>query len=140
LNPYNNNNNNNDDDNNNSNSNNNRRLLINQIAIFGILFGIILIISLLLPFPISLAAIFGLLVLRNMYRRRVMMKRMSNMSEAGSIFGSTSPNVSSSSNSRSSNSNNNSSLKYSCISCGAEHREVVCPKCASNMKKVIFDN
>ncbi|MFL6422395.1 MAG: hypothetical protein ACJ71R_02250 [Nitrososphaeraceae archaeon] len=85
MNPYNNNNN----DDNNSNSNNNKRLLINQIALFGILFGIILIISLLLPFPISLAAIFGVLVLRNMHRRKLMMKRTSHMSEAGSIFGST---------------------------------------------------
>jgi hypothetical protein len=117
--PYNNNNNNDDVDNNNTNSNNNKRLLINQIALYGTLFGIILIISLLVPFPISLLAIFLLLVLRNMYRSKLLMKRMSNMGEAGSIFGSTSPNVSSSSNS-----NNSLSLKYFCLRCGAEHKEV----------------
>jgi hypothetical protein len=66
------------------------------------------------------------------------MKRMSNMGEAGSIFGSTSPNVSSSSNS---NNNTSLSLRYSCISCGAEHKEVLaCPNRTSKIKKMVFDN
>jgi hypothetical protein len=137
MNPNNNNDYDNSNNNNNSNSNNNKRLLINQIAGYEILFGIILIISLLLPFPISLLAILAVFVLRNAYRRKLMMKRISNMSEVGSVFGSTYANVSSSSNS---NSNNSLSLKYYCLSCGAEHKKVLCPKCASNMKKVVFDN
>jgi hypothetical protein len=114
-------------------NNNNKQFFINQIALFGILFVIILAISLLLPFPISLVAIFGVLILRNMYWRRSMIRRMSHMSEAGGMVGST-PSM------FSSNSNNGSSLKYYCISCGAEHKEAACPKCASKMKKVVFDD
>jgi rubrerythrin len=30
----------------------------------------------------------------------------------------------------------NSSLKYYCMSCGTEHRQIVCPKCGSKMKRI----
>ena len=62
-----------------------------------------------------------------------MMKRISYTSEAAGMFGSTSSMFSSSSSN--SNSNNGSSLKYYCISCGAEHK-----KAGSKMKKVGFDD
>ena len=117
-------------------NNNNKQFFINQLVWIGISFGIILIISLLLPFPISLVAIFGIFILRNMYRRRSMMKRISYTTEAAGMFGSTSSMFSSSS----SNINNGSSLKYYCIRCGGEYKEAVYPKCASKMKKVGFDD
>ena len=64
-----------------------------------------------------------------------MMKRMSHTSGAAEMFGSTSSMFSSSNNT------NGSSLKYYCISCGAEYKEAEykeaeCPRCASKMKKV----
>jgi hypothetical protein len=114
-------------------SNNNRLLLINQIALFRILFGIILIISLLLPFPVSLTGI--LVVSRNMYRRSSVIKRMNHISEAWGTFRSTPSNFSGSRNS-----NNSSSLKHYCISCVAEHKEAACPTCASKIKKMVFDD
>jgi hypothetical protein len=119
----------------NSNNNNKQQFFVSQIALFGILFGIVLIISLLLPFPVSLVAILGVFVLRNMYKRRLMMKRMSNISEAGGMFGSMPWNFSSSSNS-----DDGSSLKYRCTNCEAEHKKVACPKCTSQIKKAIFDD
>jgi cell division protein FtsW (lipid II flippase) len=116
-------------------NNNNKQFFINQLVWIGISFGIILIISLLLPFPISVVAIFGIFILSNVYRR-LMMKRMSGTSGAGRIFGSTPWIFNSSSNSN----NNASSLKYYyyCISCGAQHKEAECPECGSKMKKVKF--
>jgi hypothetical protein len=60
-----------------------------------------------------------------------MMKRMSHTSGAAEIFGST-PSMFSSS----SNNTNGSSLKYYCISCGAEYKEAECHRCASKKKKV----
>ena len=33
-------------------------------------------------------------------------------------------------------SDNNRGLKYYCMSCGKEHREITCPYCGSKMKKV----
>ena len=34
------------------------------------------------------------------------------------------------------NTSNASSLKYYCMSCGTQHKEVACPKCGSKMKRV----
>ena len=113
-------------------NNNNKQFFINQIVWIGIYFGIILAISLLLPFPISLVAIFGVFILRNMYMRRSMMKRMSRTSGAAGMFGSMSSMF------NSSNNDNGSSLKYYCISCETRHKKAVCPKCGSKMKKVGF--
>jgi len=31
---------------------------------------------------------------------------------------------------------NSSSLKYYCMRCGTQHRQVECPKCGSKMKRV----
>jgi hypothetical protein len=108
--------------------NNNKQFILNQLLWVGISFAISLAISLLLPFPVSLAAIFGVFILLNMYMRRIMMRRMSGPGATG-ISGSMSPMFSS---------NNSSSLKYYCISCGTQHKEIACPICGSKMKKVGF--
>ncbi len=63
-----------------------------------------------------------------------MMKRMSDTSGAAEMFSSTPSMFNSSGNSN----NNGSSLKYYCISCGAQHKEAECPKCGSKVKKVGF--
>ena len=36
----------------------------------------------------------------------------------------------------SSMSGNNQGLKYYCMGCGKEHREIACPNCGSKMKRV----
>jgi hypothetical protein len=105
-------------------NNNNKQFLVNQIVWIGISFGISLAISFVLPFPVSLVAIFGVFILLNMYLRRVMVKRVGSM-EGGATFGSMF------------NANqNSSSLKYYCMSCGTEHRKIACPKCGSKMKRI----
>ena len=113
-------------------NNNNRQFLTNQLLWIGISFGISLALSLLLPFPISLAAIFGVFILLNMYMRRIMMKRMGRMSGRAGMFGSMSSALSGGT------SNNGSSLMYYCMSCGKEHKEIACPNCGSKMKRVGF--
>jgi rubrerythrin len=30
----------------------------------------------------------------------------------------------------------NSSLKYYCMNCGTQHRQIACPNCSSKMKRV----
>ena len=103
--------------------NNNTRYLLNQLIWLGISFGISLTISFLLPFPISLAVIFGVFILLNMHMRRLILKRMN------AIGGSMSSML---------NTSINSSLKYYCILCGKrkQHKEAQCPKCGSKMKRV----
>jgi hypothetical protein len=104
--------------------NNNKQFLLNQLVLIGISFGISLAISFVLPFPISLVAIFGVFILLNMYMRRVTVKKIGSMGGGamfGSMFGA---------------SQNSSSLKYYCMGYGTEHRQIACPNCSSKMKRV----
>lgn len=113
----------------NANNNGNKQFLLNQIVRLGIFLGISLIISVLVPFPISLVAIIGVFSLLNLlYMRRRMVKRMG-MGMRGGISGSTS-------SSSSSPSMFGDTLKYYCMSCGTEHKQASCPRCDSRMKRV----
>jgi hypothetical protein len=115
-----------------SNYNNNAQFFLNVIMWLGISLGISLTISLLLPFPISLVAIIGMFILLNLYLGRRMMQRMGMTGRrGGGMFSSMS-----SSSFSSSMVVDSSSLKYSCMSCGTEHKDVSCPNCGSKMKKV----
>jgi hypothetical protein len=106
-------------------NNNNKLFILNQLVWIGISFGISITISMIVPFPISLVAIFGVfIIMLNMYMRRIMIKRMGGKG-GGILFGS-----------MFNGSQNSSSLKYYCMSCGTQHRNVECPKCGSKMKRV----
>jgi predicted alpha/beta hydrolase len=50
--------------------NNNKQLVLNQLVWIGISFGISITISMLVPFPVSLFAIFGVFIMLNIYMRR----------------------------------------------------------------------
>jgi len=54
------------------------------------------------------------------------MKRYGGMGRIKDMFGSISSPMS----------DNNQGLKYYCMSCGKEHREIACPNCGSKMKRV----
>jgi hypothetical protein len=98
--------------------------LIRQLVWLGIWLAISLGISMILPFPISLVVIMGFFILLNMYRRKTIMKRMSVGADIGTgIFSS-------------GNATGGIPLKYYCMSCGTPHREAVCLKCGSKMKRV----
>ncbi|HET7148179.1 MAG TPA: hypothetical protein VFI73_06725 [Candidatus Nitrosopolaris sp.] len=103
---------------------NNRLFLLNQLVWIGISFGISITISMLVSFPISLVAIFGVFIILNMYMRRIVIKRMGGQGGRaifGSMFG---------------GGQNSSSLKYYCMSCGTQHRQIACLNCGSKMKRV----
>jgi hypothetical protein len=85
------------------------------IAIY---FAISLAISIIIPFPFSLVAIIGVVLLLSFYVRKRMMRRMGFGMGNFSMFGSA------------------SSVNYYCMSCGTKHNEVACPKCGSKMKRV----
>lgn len=102
--------------------NNNKQIVINQLVWIGISFGISITISMLVPFPVSLIAIFGVFIMLNLYMRRIMIKKMGGIGAGatfGSMFGT-----------------QNTSLKYYCMSCGTQHRHIACPNCGSKMKRV----
>lgn len=98
----------------------NKQFLINQLIWIGISLGISIAISVILPFPISLVAIIGIFIFLSMYMRKIMMKRMS----TGKGLGIFNPGIGS------------GRLKYYCMTCGAQHSELSCPKCGSKMKRV----
>jgi len=108
-----------------SNYNNSTQFFLNVMIWLGVSLGISLTISLLLPFPISLVTIIGVFILLNLYMRRRMMQRM--RMRGGRVF---------SSMSSSSPMTEDNSLKYYCMSCGTQHKEISCPNCGSKMKKV----
>jgi ribosomal protein L44E len=107
----------------------NRHFFANQLIVMAISFGISIVISIIIPFPISLAVIVGVFILLNFYMRNRMMRKMGMGTAGRGIFNSMSSSGAGSSN---------SSLKYYCMSCGTQHTRADCPNCGSRMKKVEF--
>src|ERR671933_1579013 len=97
--------------------NNNKQFLMNQMMWFAISIAISITISILLPFPISLVTIMGVFILLNFYMRNRMMRKMGIGS--GMLFGSMSSN----------SMFGHSAVRYYCMSCGTQHKQVSCPKC-----------
>lgn len=93
-----------------------------QLAWIGISLVISLALSILLPFPVNLIAIFGVFIGLSYYQRRRLLRRMgSNDGHVG--FMSPGPDGFS------------GGVNYYCMSCGVKHRESFCPKCGSKMKR-----
>ena len=109
---------------NNMSSNNNKQFAFNQLIWIVISIGISLAISRLLPFPISIVAIVGVFIALGYYMRK---RTMGKMGLRGGLTGM------SSSTSRAPG---NNSLKYYCMGCGTEHKQIECPKCGSKLKRV----
>jgi hypothetical protein len=106
-------------------NNNNTQFFLSVMIWLGISLGISLNISLLLPFPISLVVIIGIFILLNFYMRRRLMQRM--RMSGGGMFSSMPSSLTV---------GDSSSLKYSCMNCGIQHKDISCPNCGSKMKKV----
>jgi hypothetical protein len=103
---------------------NNRFYLGNMLMWMGIYMGLSLVISFVLPFPISLLAVFMAIIGINYLRARYIIKEMG-ITDIRQIFKSSSaPQI------------GYQPLKYYCMTCGTEHRENSCPKCGSKMTRV----
>jgi len=87
--------------------------------------GIILVF--LLPFPFDFISVAGLFVLMTYLRGMREMKRFGRPGGIRDLFGSFSSSMSG---------NQSRPLKYYCMGCGKEHREIVCPNCGSKAKRV----
>ena len=89
--------------------------------------GISLLLIFLLPFPYDFISVLGLLVMVNYVRYRSVMKRYKSTGGVKNMFDSISSGTDSSTE---------IPLRYFCMSCGKEHREIACPNCGSKMKKI----
>jgi predicted RNA-binding Zn-ribbon protein involved in translation (DUF1610 family) len=76
----------------------------------------------------DLAPVLGLFILINFLRSRSILKRYGGTGGIKDLFGSLSSSMSRNDQSR--------LLKYYCINCGKEHREIACPNCGSKMKRI----
>jgi hypothetical protein len=106
---------------------NKTQFFFNIVIWLGISLGISLTISLLLPFPMSLVVIIAVFVLLNFYMRRKLMQRTrprerGRFSSVSSTF----------------TAEESPSLKYSCMNCGTQHKDISCPNCGSKIKKVVY--
>jgi hypothetical protein len=122
---------------------NKKQLAIYQLKWTAIYMAVTVAIMLFLPFPADfIVALFAFLVL-SWFRRNQLFRKLAGDPKRNSIDSSTDfksikdffRSISSSEVS-SSTDNDYGSVKYYCMKCGNEHREITCPKCGSKMKKV----
>jgi hypothetical protein len=112
---------------NNDNDGDNKRYRNRQLVWLGIYTGIGLAIVFLLPFPIDLILLIGTMVGMNFIRRRWLMAKYLGGKNIGGLFGSIPSSMTG---------NQPRPLKYYCMNCGNEHKEIACPSCGSKMKRV----
>jgi len=103
---------------------NNRSYMGNMFMWMGIYMGMGLAISFVLPFPVSLLAMFIVIIMIDWLRARYIMKKMG-ITDIRHMF-----------NAFSATQTGYQPLKYYCMSCGIEHRETSCPNCGSKMTRV----
>ena len=102
-----------------------KRLIIHRLKWSGLFMGVGIILVFLLPFPLIFIFVLALFILVNFLRVRSVMKRYGGIGRIKDMFGSLS-----------SDSNQYKPLKYYCMNCGKEHREIACPNCGSKMNRV----
>lgn len=105
-----------------------KRFFIRRVKWVLLYLGISLILVLVLPAPYDLISVFGLYVLVNFLRVKGIIKGYGGPGGIKGLFGSMFPSTSGNERSR--------PLKYYCMNCGKEHREIACPNCGSKMKRV----
>src|ERR687896_242678 len=105
-----------------------KRFIIHRLKWLGIYFGTSLILVLLLPFPYDFFSVLALFLLINFLRGQNILKRHGGTGGIKDLFGSFSYSMSRNDQSR--------PLKYYCMSCGKEQREIACPNCGSKMKRI----
>ena len=106
--------------------NNNKQSMIYQLKWMGIYISLGAAIALILPFPVSLLVALGAFFLLNFIRTRRMLKR-SGVDIKGLFRSLPSPSM---------GGGQYGPIKYYCMSCGKEHKEIACPNCSSKMKRV----
>ena len=122
---------------------NKKQLATYQLEWAAIYMAVTVVIMLFLPFPIDfIVALFAFLVL-SWYRRDQLFRKLDidprrNSIGSGTEFRGIKDFFRSTSSSKGSPSTENDygPVKYYCMKCNNEHREIACPKCGSTMKKV----
>ena len=94
-----------------------------QLVWIGISLAISLALSVLLPFPLSLIAIIGVIIGLTYYQRRKMIRNAGAYRSQMGFMGAEKA---------------SGEVNFYCIACTTKHREASCPKCGSKMKRAGF--
>lgn len=115
-----------------------KQLALNQLKWTAIYLAIAFIIMLFLPFPADLVlALIAFLVL-GWYRRYLPLRKLGMKNPTSTVTGFEFKKIKELYKSDISDSINycQNKVKYYCMNCGYEHREIACPICGSKMKRV----
>jgi hypothetical protein len=116
--------------------NNNKEFFLHQIKWLVVFMAIGFAIIWLFTFPTDLLLLILLFILMSVYNRRRMLKRLGllNINDTKGVKGFFKSLFQTSTSMHGGNSG--SQIKYFCMSCGNEHKEISCPKCGSKMKRI----
>jgi hypothetical protein len=118
-----------------------KSLVLNQLKWTTVYLAVGFVIMLFLPFPADLAlALLAFLVL-SWYRRNLLLRKLgienARSDDTGFEFKKIKEFYKSILSNFSHTTNyGQSQIKYYCMTCGNEHREIACPKCGSKMKRI----
>ena len=114
-----------------------KQLVLDQLKWTAIYLAIAFIIVLFLPFPADLAlALIAFLVI-GWYRRLLLSRKLGIKDPTSTVTGFEFKRIKElyKSNISDSIDHDQSHVRYYCMKCGNEHREIACPKCGSKMKR-----
>jgi hypothetical protein len=114
-----------------------KQLALDQLKWMAIYLAVTFIIVLFLPFPADLAlALIAFLVL-GWYRRLLLLRKAGLKNPTSTFTGFEFKKIKElfKSNNSDSTDDSESKVKYYCMNCGYEHREIGCPKCGSKIKR-----
>ena len=114
-----------------------KQLALNQLKWTAIYLAVAFIITLLLPFPADLVLALLAFLVPGWYRRYLLLRKLGMKNPTSTVTGFGFKKIKELYKSNISNSvdDGQSKVRYYCMKCGYEHREIACPKCGSKMKR-----
>ena len=114
-----------------------KQLALDQLKWTAIYLAVTFIIVLFLPFPADLALALIAFLILGWYKRLLLLRKagLKNPTNTGTGFEFKKIKELYKSNISNSVDYGQSKVKYYCMNCGLEHREIACPKCGSKMKR-----
>ncbi|HZD35881.1 MAG TPA: hypothetical protein VE130_11815 [Nitrososphaeraceae archaeon] len=115
-----------------------KQLALNQLKWTVIYLAVAFIIMFFLPFPADLALALITFLALGWYRRYLLLRKVGMKDPTNPVTGFDFKKIKElyKSNFSDSIGYGQSKVKYYCMNCGSEHREIACPKCGSKMKRV----
>jgi hypothetical protein len=118
-----------------------KRLALNQLKWTSIYLALAFVIMLFLPFPADLLVALLAFLALSWYRRNLLLRKLGMENASNNDTGFEFKRIkefyrSIFSNFSHSTDYGQSQIKYYCMRCGNEHREIACPKCGSKMKRI----